>query len=486
MAIITVDIYNSKPRRDVSVTYDNEFFTVDFLQVGETSDERQSTKGNTVFIANDGYGIVPENSNIKVYRDDRGEWYEIGNPLENDYVPQSDIIFNHDGTIKQFDINVNVGATHEYEIDLTNSGVIELEPEPEPEPSIMINDIDIKNEHVTINLESGEIDLPYNLIITANRSYKLTGTGTIKFFDSFDTPVGNDITFSGNGHSVTVELPESLYSEWGTNEYNIVIEVNTVFQDVEQVSSFVNIYNVSDTELNDLASKRFYDSQGTLIDYGTYINNLYEIPFPIPESLISGRSEIRLGTLNTEIESDILNHYLLTVSLGEISIDETFKNALDYMNAQAELYLPYANSIRVDIDYLMNETISIEYIINLYSGEMTINLYSTFSDSIFHSENHKIGVKIPYITAGENNNQLNIELNTINNIKTPYVIITKEQMVDDYEEMGVGTAITGIIGNHSGYVEISEIDLDSKATNQEQSEIKNILSNGVYINGENS
>ena len=91
------------------------------------------------------------------------------------------------------------------------------------------------------------------------------------------------------------------------------------------------------------------------------------------------------------------------------------KLLLDYMNAQAELYLPYANSIRVDIDYLMNETISIEYIINLYSGEMTINLYSTFSDSIFHSENHKIGVKIPYITAGENNNQLNIELNTILN-----------------------------------------------------------------------
>src|SRR5699024_7372893 len=100
MAIITVDIYNSKGRREVSVTYDNEFFTVDFLQVGETSDKKQSTLGNTIFTVHDGYGIVPENSNIKVYRDDKESWYEIGNPLENKWVPQSDIIFNHDGTIK--------------------------------------------------------------------------------------------------------------------------------------------------------------------------------------------------------------------------------------------------------------------------------------------------------------------------------------------------------------------------------------------------
>ena len=329
-----------------------------------------------------------------------------------------------------------------------------------------------------------EVIVPFTVEMKPKPNYRFTGIGKLDYYDEFGTPLALGQDFGTERYSASFTIKEDKYSRFGNNTYVIRITLQTEYEEVEQVSQFVNVYNPNDLELNSLSAMRFYDNNGYIIDYGEYIYNLIEIPFKIPESMIAGRSPIRLGELDSTINANVLNGYLLTIDLGEITVNETYENMLDYANVSAELYIPLGTSITLDIDYVMNQTVRIEYIINLYSGECTINLYSTFTDSLFHTETQKLGIDLPFISSGQNKIQMNT--GTYNTIDSPYIVIIKDRTIDDYEEMGVGTSITGTIGSHSGYVEISDIDLDSKATNQEQSEIKSILSNGVYINGENS
>ena len=71
-------------------------------------------------------------------------------------------------------------------------------------------------------------------------------------------------------------------------------------------------------------------------------------------------------------------------------------NSLDYIGTKAVLYLPFIDSVELDLDYVIGQTISITYKINLVSGQMICQLHSSKDDSVFRTITNTLGLEVPY------------------------------------------------------------------------------------------
>lgn len=357
------------------------------------------------------------------------------------------------------------------------------EPEPEEPETVTITEFEKLSDGWRSNLDTVEfpftVNTGYEVRFYPDGDKEFTGTHLVSKYDRFGTIIGR-IDLETKDNYLSFILNDDIYK--------LTADLRTIPVDITQVSDFVNVYEITPIQLGLLSNTRFIDygqwGEVNIVDYGNMIMNLMVIPFEIPEHLIyNNNSQIRLGLLRTGINATLLKSYLLEIDLGTIHVPEKYGNVLDYSETDVELFLPLLNSIPINVDYVIGETIRIEYVIDLYSGNVTVNLYSTFSDSLFHSEIQNIGHTIPFSTSRYDGMNGSLDVAIHNNIKTPYVIVTRNRTIENNELMGVGVIEVGKLLNRTGYFEVSDIDLDSKATNQEQSEIKNILSNGVFING---
>lgn len=247
---------------------------------------------------------------------------------------------------------------------------------------------------------------------------------------------------------------------------------------------FNNVY-VGDYEmLKDIAEERFtVASVGeNRIDLAQYIINVIELPFIIPEEMKGNNVEINLaGYYLKTMATEVINDYI-TIPLGSITVNGSHGNVFDFINTKTLLHLPFSKTNELDIDYVINQTINIEYVVNLYTGDGTVNVYSSKTNRIVVSETFKLGRVIPFATLsggriGEN--ESNVEI--YNNIRTPFIEVIRN---NPYSElMNETTSIKkDILQNYSGFVKMTDIKLNSEATLNERSRIISLLEGGIYIN----
>ena len=352
---------------------------------------------------------------------------------------------------------------------------IEALPEAPSTPSIPLA-LDLTN--MTASLENGALLEDGNVEITfeANKGYTLDGA-----FISFNRPNGTTgeerISDSDNTLTFTVN---TTYM----NDLTISGSANPV---TKHISTFNNVYHVSSEDLTELSGVRFAStSTGDVIDYGAYITKLYLLPFEIPDDLLAGTGAIQLGMFNSNVETTVLNDYQFKVDLGKIEVPEKYNNVYDYLQTRCFVYLPFTNRIEIESSYIIDCTIQIEYVVNLYNGESTINIYSSKTEEPIHSETVKVVDDIPFMqtTTGNTLSETNTVYN--NGILNPFIIVERNIPYDEVDSVFGGEVVeNGILNQFNGYVEVSDFKMTSKATSQEQSEIQTLLRNGVFINGEN-
>lgn len=245
----------------------------------------------------------------------------------------------------------------------------------------------------------------------------------------------------------------------------------------------------------------------------------------------SGSGDIVLGNISSGISSDIVLNQYTTLDCGTIQLKEFFGSALDYNPyTTVELYLPYCNTITLDIDEVMGANINITYLIDILSGacvahvKITKDIDGTPLNSVLYSVSGNCGYDIPItsnqsiglttaligavasgaigaVTGGLGGNvssalsvsatkqriqkNSNISSNIGNmGIKKPYFVITRpiQSIADEYSKfVGFPLNVRETLKNLNGFTQIDSCIIDFSATEEEKEMIEELLKDGVIL-----
>lgn len=296
-------------------------------------------------------------------------------------------------------------------------------------------------------------------------------------------------------------------------------------------SGFIAMYNPSLSELQQLGLKLWDDD--FINDFIKLWNDPMEaiislglVPFS-PTS--SGNTNCYVGNYDTQISMARVTSQYMTLSCGSIAVNEYWGNALDYgPYTEAEIYLPFVGMRKIDIDDIMNKTVSVDYNVDLLGGEaiayITVdnrvlydfrcNLMSSIpiSSSSYASLYSNIikGVSTAAIGAALSGGQgaaagaLTSAVNVVTSkhstverggdstpnsgtlgLFTPYIILHRpvQSLPSNFGHFkGYPSNMTRTLGNISGYTEVEYIHLDGiSATDSEKEEILSLLKAGVIL-----
>lgn len=142
--------------------------------------------------------------------------------------------------------------------------------------------------------------------------------------------------------------------------------------------------------------------------------------------------------------------------------------------------LPYTNMIELDPKHVINQTVSIKYIVNVVNGDTTINLSN--DDDVFYSNQVNLASEIPFISSATKGSQYTVinQLKTVfrNSIKQAYIIIEQPTPVlnsDFYPTNEKGT-LKGYTGNVKASL-LNNMDIN----NNDLDALQNLLETGVKL-----
>lgn len=334
-------------------------------------------------------------------------------------------------------------------------------------------------ENCSCNYSDGEdYDSTKELKITANEGYIFEGLYEVKVGPLRYQMAKNDtntILTIAPGTVVTPGDDITLFDDYIASK------------PVEKIGTFVHLYNPSEDILTELSKVRFVQDTETAqsVDYGQFITSLYIFPLQIPSELIGDSAPIILGNYDSNVNCPTILNYHFDIDLGEITVPAKYNNVYDFLDTICTLYIPFFPPMVLDADFVIGQTLKIVLSVDLYSGNVTYNVYSSYNgDKSFESSNTSIAVQIPFIQKSVNS--------LVNQLSTVYKWVTDTARIEvtrnkpyfaEGSVFGKPVVEYAEIGSISGYAEFSNVDLTCSATNDEKEEIISILESGVFVNG---
>lgn len=248
-----------------------------------------------------------------------------------------------------------------------------------------------------------------------------------------------------------------------------------------------NVYTVTPLIVTEVTKNRFevitVNDQTTFVDYGSYVLSLLQLPFTLDAEFISGDATIMLANHSTGVTSQRVITDVIPFDFGSITIPESFNNLLDFDNTTAILHLPYSGSISIDVEYVVGQTIKIEYLIDCYSGKATVNIWSSKINDVIQSKEVDLGIDVPYAnsTFSDKVNNSNVDMGGNNRIKKPFIELVKSDAVLSNGFFTIPITDEQLLSTQTGYIQVENIDLVSKAIKSEKDELISILNGGVII-----
>ena len=316
--------------------------------------------------------------------------------------------------------------------------------------------------------------------LQANDGYTFESDGSL----TYQKDVADQATLTikaTHTNTATVTLPSNI--DWSNQQYFRLTMGAVKSEIVETTGGFTNIYKADYTNLlkfsNEVIVKITGGQGGSIQSYDVtpYINNLIMLPFNVPTG---EKSTIVAGNETFTTQLPTVDNNYLTVDLGKIKVDEQYKNGFDYYQVKTRLMLPYTNMIELDPKHVINQTVSIQYIVNVVNGDTTINLSN--NNDLFYSNQVNLASEIPFISSATKGSQYTVinQLKTVfrNSIKQAYIIIEQPTPVlnsDFYPTNEKGT-LKGYTGNVKASL-LNNMDINSNELNA----LQNIFETGVKI-----
>lgn len=296
------------------------------------------------------------------------------------------------------------------------------------------------------------------------------------------------------------------------------------------------VYHPSETQLNDLGSYLWTNNIVTEI-VKMFTNNPMDAIISLHQVYCTpsdGSSKhIMLGSLDSNVSAPVVTNQYVSINCGTVFVPEVYNDARDYINTQAEIYLPFIGFRSIDIHDVVNCSVAVKYTIDLYTGSCLaqlditkdnvkqtlytfegncsvqipltasqrtgiVGLIGSMASTVVGGAVGGVGGAIAGATAGAIKTastggfQANIQRTSgfsgnagAMAIKKPYIIITRMKSADasQYNEIiGNPTNKTTYLCNCTGFTRVKDIHLDNvNATDTEKSMIENALKQGVII-----
>lgn len=263
------------------------------------------------------------------------------------------------------------------------------------------------------------------------------------------------------------------------------IEIFTTNVQPDDVRGINDVYKITPDNIRELIKESFKQFDGQLTtDFGRYILGLIEIPFTIPDDFIIGDSVINFGEFSTGIDGVLLNNDTLKVDMGSISVAGDKGNLLDYSNVIAVLHLPYAEPMTLENEYVINETVSIEYVVNLYDGNANINVSSSKSGGVIASRTVDLRLSVPFGNIDSypaNNSPYAVQVGGDNGIDTPFIELLQNKAILENGLYTVPIIDESVISDFNGFIIVEDINLKTKANYNDKMKIINQLNRGIIL-----
>ena len=330
--------------------------------------------------------------------------------------------------------------------------------------------------NATCNYTNGEvISREKNIIITATSGYEFKNT-----YHYEDNGYSYDLVKNLEKTTLTIDTTKITGLSDITLNDNYVATIP-----VETIGGFCNLYKVTEKELSQLSKVRFQKdtTSDAVVDYGSAITQLYILPLNIPAEIIGDKSNIILGSFDSQVESTLLNNYTVDYDMGAITVPAKYNNAYDFINTTCTLRVPFFNAVALDPENVVGHTISIKFTLDLYSGNVTMNVVSDFTGGIIYSATANIVTQIPFIQKQNNSvvNQLSNVFKYV--IATPVIEVVRNIPYQaDNSTFGRETVQVAKLNTVHGYCEVDNVNLVTLATNDEKDSIISLLKEGVFIN----
>lgn len=298
-------------------------------------------------------------------------------------------------------------------------------------------------------------------------------------------------------------------------------------------TGFVTLYKPSISQMNALANYMWNTLDPDLFkkviaNPMDVILGLSILPGIVPSG---GSSSVRVGNIDTGVSMTKVGNQYVKFNCGSVTIKRKWGAFLDYSPfTKAFIYLPFIGIEPIDVDEIMNKTVSVTYNIDVLSGgccafikvngttiysyigqcacsvPVTGKDWSTMINGVLGAVS-SIGGTIGSIASGNVAGAISGVAAVAQNvmgakpsyqrsgtmggmggmmgIKTPYIIIERPvQAVPGYQNQIIGypSFITRLIGDFRGYTEIEQCHLENiPCTEDELIEIENILKTGVIL-----
>lgn len=458
-----------------------------------------SITGNTVILtANDGYQI-------------KDATLDIGSSLFGDDTPL-DFTVSEDKTTATVTVTDDslIDPSQDYNLTVhtdkiptkapTQPTPTETQPTP-PTPPAETQPTETQPTNPTTPTETQPIETNYKVDVSQIKDYidyKTNGliiTLTAKQDVTINTlRAVADLTWSGetyqldtsairiadNKKSATITVPNEYNTKLG---YTIVISgdftKNTPIPTNPKATGTLHVYQLDDKALEDFSTKAvetFNSGHNEVYDFQKFITQLYKLPFFIPETESTGTTNILTGwyTINEPARLLNKNHYIK--DLGNIKVLPVNNNGYDHNVVSCTLYLPFVSPISVSYETVLNHTVNIKYDTDLAGAKTTINifvdneLYKTIQVSIIEN----LDLYNIY------NDLVNGTLSSILNNTLDHCFIKVEYNKPITNLVSYETLEHNKLSNYSNFVKTKNANI-SCGTQQEQTEIENLLNGGVYI-----
>lgn len=274
----------------------------------------------------------------------------------------------------------------------------------------------------------------------------------------------------------------TLYSI-DSNVLEIVIFVEAEYN--YEKLGLIGIYAPTETQMLELASKRFYSPvEGEFKDYSEYIISYMKLYLNRDAITSYVQKTVKYGPYNTNITCDLFPDYVVEFDLGRVFIAETYGNSIDYEQTTLTAYLPYIGFVELPVNIFMNKPANLHYRVNVASGEC-LAVFTDDNGVLLQGYTGNMSFSIPvHFNSTLRDNSLSDSspwylLKELN----PY-IEARSQIPYEPETPVFGGVDNRIdtLSNFSGYCVFSDINMNMGGMTQaEYNEIISLLKSGIII-----
>ena len=274
----------------------------------------------------------------------------------------------------------------------------------------------------------------------------------------------------------------TLYSiDSNVSEISIFVEAEYNYEKL----GLIGIYAPTETQMLELASKRFYSPvEGEFKDYSEYIISYMKLYLNRDAITSYVQKTVKYGPYDTNITCDLFPDYVVEFDLGRVFIAETHGNSIDYEQTTLTAYLPYIGFVELPVPVFMNKAANLHYRVNVASGEC-IAIFSDDNGVLLQGFTGNMSFSIPVhfnSTLRDNSLSDSSPWYLLKDHK-PY-IEARSQIPYEPESPVFGGDDNRIdtLSNFSGYCVFSDVNLNMGGMTQaEYDEIISLLKSGVII-----